>query len=153
MQLCRPQVMLYTTLLLGAGACASSGASTSETTTSETTTAAAFMSAAAPTRRNENIITRAELDATPGITTVYEAVIRLRPRYLRADSERRSLSTNTATGPSVRLDNADFGGLDALKQIAVGDVQEVRYLQPSEATARFGVTDGRAVIHVMTRRP
>jgi hypothetical protein len=91
-----------------------------------------------------------ELDSTVGVTNVWEAVVRLRPAFLR-DQERRSMRSADPR-PTVRVDNVDFGTLDALKQISVGEVQEVRYLDASEATARFGTGTGRAVILIVTRR-
>jgi hypothetical protein len=101
-------------------------------------------------RREPNVISRAELEATQGVTNVWEAVVRLRPSFLR-DQERRSIRSADPR-PTVRVDNADFGSLEALKQIPIADVQEIRYLAPSEATATFGTGTGRAVIHIVTRR-
>jgi hypothetical protein len=66
-----------------------------------------------------------------------EAVRRLRPEWLRVSpSARQSAEPGLA---SVYANDSYVGGLDALRLIPVGAVEEMRYLTPSAARSWFGM--------------
>ncbi|MGQ0765110.1 MAG: hypothetical protein ACT4OZ_05515 [Gemmatimonadota bacterium] len=108
-------------------------------------------SSPAPARRDSRLITRAEIDSTRGVSTVWELLMRVRPNFLR-DAQRRQMTTSDDTRPQVRVDNADFGTTDALKSLPISGITEIRYLDASEATARFGTRLGRPMIWIQTGR-
>ena len=111
-------------LLLG---CASSGESSSGST--------------------RDTLTQADLQETSE-ETLYEAIQRLRPRWLRA----RGANLEGRTLPQVFVDGSPRGDASVLRQIRVLDVTDVRFLSASDAATRYGTragTDG--VILVRTR--
>lgn len=66
-----------------------------------------------------------------------EAVRRLRPEWLRVSpSARQSAEQGLA---SVYANDSYVGGLEALRLIPVGAVEEMRYLTPSAARSWFGM--------------
>ena len=66
-----------------------------------------------------------------------EAVRRLRPEWLRVSpSARQSAEPGSA---SVYANDSYVGGLEALRLIPVGAVEEMRYLTPSAARSWFGM--------------
>lgn len=106
--------------------------------------------AAAPTvSRQSDIITRAEIDSTPGLNSALDAVQRLRPRFTR-NSGTRSLRA-ADSGPLVRIDNEMVGGIEALRTVSINEIGEIRYYSAVDATARFGGIAARPVIHVIRR--
>lgn len=74
----------------------------------------------------------------------YQAIQRLRPQWLRSRG---------GSPPQVLMDNMrQQGGLDALRQFRVADIQELRYMSSSDATNRYGTGfDGGAIL-VVTKR-
>ena len=102
----------------------------------------------APTRQSD-VLTHQEIEGTQGLTTAMDAVQRLRPRFFR-NSGPRSLRA-AESGPSVRIDNEMVGGVEALRTIAISEIQEIRFYSAVDATARFGGINGRPVIHIVRR--
>ncbi|HEV8364330.1 MAG TPA: hypothetical protein VGQ52_12485 [Gemmatimonadaceae bacterium] len=101
------------------------------------------------TRRDANIITRAEIEQATWATNAFDLVQRLRPSFMRASG-----TTGVSGAPRtamVRLNDQDMGDFGALRQIQPSSVQEIRYYSAPDATAKFGGLRGRPVIHVTTR--
>ena len=102
------------------------------------------------TTRESNVITYGEMSQVPGITTAWDAVQRLRPRFLR-----NSGPSTFGGGPDnraiVRIDEVDSGAPEVLRTLAIQSVKEIRYYSAVDATSRFGGMHGRAVIHVITK--
>jgi hypothetical protein len=124
-------------VLLFASACASSAASGGAGATAQ--------------RGDPNIIRRTELsEAQLNEMNVYQVVQQVRPRMLSA------LGPTSATGMSnqllVYVDASKMGGAEYLKEIRMAEVQEIRYLPPSEATLRYGTGHENGVIVVRRRR-
>jgi len=80
----------------------------------------------------------------------YDAIQRLRPRWLQSRGV-SSMRTSTPEFAQVYLDNAPMGGLGALRQISVGDIRQIRYLDSRDATTRYGTGHGGGAILVSTR--
>jgi hypothetical protein len=101
----------------------------------------------APPRSSSNVITRQELTGAQR-ATVYEAVERLRPSFLRP----RTIAGTAGSAPQsyavVYVDGIRKGGPDFLRTIPIGEVAEVRYLSATDATTRYGLNVPAGVIDV-----
>jgi hypothetical protein len=102
-------------------------------------------------RGDPNLIRRTELsEAQLNEMNVYQVVQQVRPRMLSA------LGPTSATGMSgglvVYVDATKMGNAEYLKEIRMSEVQEIRYLPPSEATLRYGTGHENGVILLRRRR-
>ena len=102
-------------------------------------------------RGDPNVIRRTELsEAQLNEMNAYQVIQQVRPRMLS------SLGPTSATGMSnqlvVYVDATKMGTADYLKEIRMTEVQEIRYLPPSEATLRYGTGHENGVIVVRRRR-
>lgn len=115
-------------LVATAGACASGGATAGSTTASS----------------NRDVITAAELPTT-GTETAYDAIIRLRPNFLRArPAQSYSLETNggvsgPAPAPALIINGQQIGELSDLRRIAATTLKSVRYYSIEQAKRKFGM--------------
>ena len=84
-------------------------------------------------------------DFTPDmqVLTLYQAVQRLRPAWLRGRG---------GQSPRVYVDGVMRGGLDELEALRVDQVQGAERMSPSDATTRYGTDHGGGVIFVILRR-
>jgi hypothetical protein len=128
-------------VLLLASACASSAASGGAGATTQ--------------RGDPNIIRRTELSAAQlDEMNAYQVVQQVRPRMLA--SQPPTLGPTAVTGTSqvlvVYLDAAKLGAIDTMKEIRMSELQEIRYLSPSEATLRYGTGHESGVILLRRRR-
>jgi len=118
-------------------ACASSGQS------SQSNALPALASA------GRNVLTATEI-VTSRVTDVYQAVLQLRPEFLR----RRSTPLFPAIGPTapigVYLDEVPFGGVESLRAIPLDRVRLIRYVPPFEADLKWGGTHPAGAIVVTT---
>jgi hypothetical protein len=97
-------------------------------------------------RGSSDVITQAELARVEAVT-LRQAIERLRPNFLRSRGP-SSITDQTAGAIIVYLDETRMGGLDALENIPVTEVREVRKLNASEATQRYGTGHAGGVIVV-----
>ncbi len=96
-----------------------------------------------------NLIVRSELEGT-NFTNVYDAVRRLRPRWLRT---RGTTSTRgAAPGMPVFIDNVRSGSTERLESLPIDQVEQVRYVSPSDATTRWGTNMSLGAIEVIMRK-
>lgn len=102
---------------------------------------------AAPPRSDDDVLTREDLLETQE-TTVYDALARLRPRWLRARGPQRVGHTATV---AVYLGSQRMGEVEFLRSLAPDAVDQVRYYDASDATTRFGINNEGGAI-VITRR-
>lgn len=84
------------------------------------------------------------------VTDAYQAVLRLRPDFLRRGDARdvRDQSTNPI---QVYLDDVDLGGIEALRRVPLDAVTQIRYVPPSEADMRWAGRHPAGVILVSTQ--
>jgi hypothetical protein len=104
-----------------------------------------------PDTRRSDLLTAGELRALHSLTTL-DGVRRLRPEFIRPTVVLNGGRPATVT-PSVYLDDAYAGGLDALETIPLDVVEEISYLRRSRAFDRWGFScrcDG-GVIQVKTK--
>jgi len=97
--------------------------------------------------RSQTRLSHADLENTSELT-LYDAIQRLRPRWLRPRG------TNSARGPArivVYLNNVRVGGVSYLHDLAVESVQEVSFINASDATTRWGIGVAGGVILVISR--
>lgn len=114
--------------------------------------ACASSQSAAPTRRGDsNVIRRAEVNETQlNEMNVHQVIQQLRPRMLQ------SLGP-TSMGPGggglvVYFDATRLGNAESLKEVRMAEIEEIRYLGPSEATLRYGTGHDNGVILLRRRR-
>lgn len=131
--------LLFVVLLTAstAAACASSG--------SAPATSGSAPEAAAAASTNPDVITRDEL-ANPSLASlsVYDAIRRLRPRFLSSRGVQNfgssgSTSNDQESGqPHASIDGAGVVSLDELKGMQAQSAVEIRLLSASSAEQRFG---------------
>jgi hypothetical protein len=95
-------------------------------------------------RPQTNVLSRDEI-ATAPVTNAYEAVDRLRPRFLRPHATGGRPATALAT---VFIDGVRRGEPEILRSVAVNSVMEIRYLTAADATTRYGLDIPGGVIDV-----
>jgi hypothetical protein len=115
-------------LVVAAGACASGGATAGSTATPS----------------NRDVITESELPST-GTETAYDAIMRLRPQFLRAHpAQSYSLEANggvsgQAPAPALIVNGQRIGELSDLRRIAATTLKSVRYYSIEQAKRKFGM--------------
>jgi hypothetical protein len=110
----RPALLLLASFLLIAG-CATAGADGERV------------------RRDTNVITNAEL-ADAGTSNLYDAINRLRPRWLAARAAR---TLDMQEGGIFVFQNATtpLGGIEVLRQMDINSAYSLRFMDGSEAQA------------------
>lgn len=108
-------------------------------------------------RSPSNVLTAEDIAAAKSlINTAYDAVERLRPRWLRPPDLGRlpgkSGDPLRVAAVRVYLNDFDAGDVDVLKTIPAGTIREMRWLSQNETATRYGPTDGQTAI-VVTRQP
>lgn len=104
-------------------------------------------------KRQPNVIVREEIEKVSSeAANAFDVVQRLRPQFLRARGATSFGGGNRGTPyAKVVVDGVPRGELDALRQIPVLSIEEIRYLGGSDASIRFGTGyDGGAIL-VKTR--
>lgn len=84
-------------------------------------------------------------------TTAYDAVRLLRPSFLRGRGA-RSMNAGGGSGPVLYVDGVYRGDPREMEQIPAANVLEIRYLDSTDATMRFGTghTDGAILVTTRT---
>ena len=80
-------------------------------------------------------LTLAEIEATPGLSTAYDAVQRLRPAWLRATRARAGDGQILVFQNTTRM-----GSLEALRQISIEVVGSMRYMDSVDANNQLAVS-------------
>lgn len=111
--------MAVVMVLVGAGACASSGASGASAT-------------------SRVVITGEQLLAT-NQSNLYQALQNLRPQWLRS---RGSATLSGPTEVMLFVNEAPYGTVNDLSGIPIDAVQDIRFLNASEAGSRYGTAAG-----------
>jgi len=97
-------------------------------------------------RGSSNTLTQDQLAST-NAEYVYDAVVRLRPTWLSSRGP-TSVTDATPTSVSVFAGGSLLGKAEALKDVRVLDVREVKYWDAASASARFGMGHPRGVIEI-----
>jgi len=96
--------------------------------------------------RNPDVLTAEEI-ATTDARTAYDAVARLRPRFLIVRGDNHVAPTPLR----VIVNDVPHANTDALRAIRADEVIEIRYLSSSEASLRWGTgyPDGALVVRTL----
>jgi hypothetical protein len=106
---------------------------------------------------NRDLITAEDISETSAYTA-YEAVQRLQPQWLTARGnvsmgadEESTVRNDGVAVPHVILNGIQVGTVEYLRDVLAEHVAELRYYEPGEAGARFGMGHPRGVV-VLTLR-
>jgi hypothetical protein len=100
-------------------------------------------------KRNPDVISMQEIEATTDAHDAYELVKRLRPLWL---TMRGVGSINLPVAElAVYVNGVRMGGPDALRDIPRTGVAEMRFLRATDATQRFGTGHENGAILVTSR--
>lgn len=119
------------------------------------TLGACASSASQPQRTDRNRLTSEEL-ASVETLNLYEAISRLRPRWLEVRAPRSAFGGGLDEGVIVFLDRTRIGGVEELKRFGPREVAWVEYMTGTEAAAALpGIqhTNAEGAIVVHTRAP
>ena len=85
--------------------------------------------------------------------TAYDAIVKRRPGFLT--SHRSDGSSVAATRPSVVVDGGFPESIELLKSIQANEILDIRFLEPIEATTKYGsqFTAGMIVVRLGHRTP
>ena len=100
----------------------------------------------ANTRRD--VITAAEI-VTSRVTDAYQAVVHLRPEFLRRRPVRPAVAPMQSSIP-VYVDDLAFGDTESLRYVPLERVRQIRYLNATDADLRFGGSHPAGAILVTT---
>ncbi len=112
-----------------------------------TISACASSESSSSATRDRDVITQEELESV-GRGFMYEAIQRLRPRWL--DSFRSAVG-GAQEGPRIYLDGQYWGDVEQLRTFDITGVVEARYLNSNDATTRFGPGHLAGAILIVTR--
>lgn len=99
-------------------------------------------------RGSANRLTEADIEADQSLD-VYSIIQRRRPQWLRV---RGAITTSGPVSIAVIIDGTrQQGGVDILRSLRGGEVQELRYMSASDATTRFGTDMTGGAILVVTK--
>ncbi len=106
------------------------------------------LSAGEATAASGSFISREDIRERVHLDT-YEIVRQLRPAWVRARGS-PSLQGRDQGFAVVYIDQSRFGMVDSLRQIDPVAIAEIRYMNPSDATTRFGTGHMGGAILVTT---
>lgn len=100
------------------------------------------------TRSSQNRITQEEMAAT-GVSTLYEVVQRLRPRWLEVRAAR---TFEMETQVLVYMNRTLVGGVDELRRMGVETAHTLEYFSGAQAAGEFTLPRDRIVEGVIVIR-
>jgi hypothetical protein len=102
-------------------------------------------------RRQADLISSEEIQGAR-FNNAYDLVQALRPNWIRGRGA-QSINDPTAGVPVVYMDGSRLGAPDQLRQISPTDIESIRFLNATEAQARYGLGHtGGAIVIAMRRR-
>jgi hypothetical protein len=106
--------------------------------------------AAESRNRGRDFITRDEiLEETPG--SAYDMVQRLRPTWLRVRNQASSI-TQEIDSTMVYVNGSRRGNIEELRAISSEEILEIQFMDPGDATLRYGTGHAAGAILVTMRR-
>lgn len=86
------------------------------------------------------------------IQTAYDAVERLRPRFLRERANPTAgVAANRVDPVVVYVNGVRRGGVAELRRIRAAQVERIHYVRPTDAQTRYGNNHGSGAIEVTLR--
>lgn len=98
---------------------------------------------------NRDLLLSGEIERTSAVNA-YDAVRQLRPEWLRRRG-RSSIQNATAEVLVIYLDGTRLGSLPTLRSIAAGSILEIRHLDATDATTRFGTGHAGGALLIRTK--
>jgi hypothetical protein len=141
------RTLLVGAALAGAAGCASSGTAGQA---GEPQTSVVSAPGTRPQRKDPNVITEAELSSRSALTA-RQVIEQLRPQFLRVRGTTTLGNAQTSDVIWVYFDGTRMGTLEVLNNIGAHEIREIRYLNPSEATNRYGTGHVQGAI-LVTRK-
>ena len=90
-----------------------------------------------PTPRDRDVLTHEEIvSAAREASDLYETLLSLRPHFLEAPLGIQPSSS--LRGTTVYIDARRAGGVESLRSLTAGTVDEVRYLGPTQSQNEYG---------------
>jgi hypothetical protein len=102
-------------------------------------------------RADRNLITAEEIATAERAGSAYEVVQALRPNWLRGRSP-GTVQNPGAGAVVVYVDDLRVGGVEHLRSLASTTISSMRFLDPGDATTRFGTGHMGGAILVTARR-
>ncbi len=104
------------------------------------------------TRGSANVITTAEIENAPqDAATAYDLVSRLRPMMMRPRNQTAG-QRGDEFGVIVFVEDVRLGDVEQLRTVMRGTVSEIRYINATDATTRWGTGYTNGVIQVRLKR-
>ena len=100
-------------------------------------------------QNSRDILTHEQLAATNS-GNLYDAIDKLRAEWLTSRGP-TSVTDPTPTAVSVYMNGQMMGRAEALREVRVIDVTQVRFWPAGQAAARFGMGHPRGVIEIVRR--
>ena len=113
-------------------------------------------------RKNPDVITHEELQTLTGVQTAYDAIKRLRPNFFNVRSsqtkqagpaEATNFKVSAAPPMQLYVNGSRMGGVDFLRGLPMTALWEVRKLNGTDASFRFGADHESGAILVTTGTP
>ena len=111
-------------------------------------TACASSGGAQRARSSSDTLNRADLEESMQVNA-YEAIRQSRPMWLRV---RGPNSFNSENPIMVYVDGVRAGGVETLQSLPVLAIERMKFYDPPEAQARFGLNHTNGAIEVVTRK-
>lgn len=150
----RTTAVLLTVLATACGGGATPAVAPAPATAPAATPAAVATAPQRPARGSANLITSAEIEAAGvDMLNALQLVERLRPMMMRARNQTAgSMGAGSTFGVIAYVDDVRLGELDALATVMRATVREIRYINATDATTRWGTGHSNGVIQVITKR-
>ena len=147
---------LVLTLAATAASCARNRTDSTGAPQADTTAAAADASGR-PRPRNADVITIEEIQQFAGTATnAFELIQQRRPNFLRPRGVRSTGGGGNPVEqnePRVFLDGIFFGPTQALRELSIGSIVQIRFYSSAAAAVRFGTNQNTSpVIEVTTKK-
>jgi len=114
--------------------------------------------AAEAQKGDSNTLTAEEIAEHPDVAKAYDAIQRLRPKWLRTRPTGNTRGTDGSPfsnkkEPAVYVnENPWTGGLADLKNLPAADILEMKYMSGTQAVARYGNGHEYGAIFITLRR-
>lgn len=104
----------------------------------------------APARRDRQVLSRDEIRATQ-FTNAYDVILALRGNWLR--SRTAESVSGKSSSVQVYLDQQRLTGPEELRTMQPTNIASIRFMDPLQASARYGMDHGAGAILVTTAKP
>ena len=101
--------------------------------------------------REQNLITLTEIESTEA-ETAYQLLQQLRPRWMMRNRGERTFAESGADYPKVVMDEFPPREFEFLLEIRKEVIQEIRFIDPREATFLYGTGYSAGVVKITTKR-